>query len=68
MNNDELIKLIETIIVEYTQDQPTVLLLDSLGYQHNDRATRTCNTHSITLQRTYEQFSGALYSVSNVYI
>ena len=49
MNNDELIKLIETIIVEHTQDQPVGLLLDSLGYQNNDPTTQTCNKHNITL-------------------
>ena len=31
MNNNELIKFIEDIIVEHTQDQPAAWLLNSLG-------------------------------------
>ena len=44
MNNDGLIKFIEaTILVKHTIDKPAALLLDSLGYQHNDRTTQTCD-------------------------
>ena len=51
MSNDELIKIIEDIIVEHTQYQPAVLLLDSLGYQHNDPATQTRNKHNTTVYK-----------------
>ena len=51
MNNDELIKFIEDIIVECTQDRPAALFLDSLGYQHNNRTIETCNKHNITVYR-----------------
>ena len=51
MNNDELIKFIEDIIAEHTQDQPAALFLDSLEYQHNDKTTQICNKHNITLYR-----------------
>ena len=47
MNNDELIKFIEEIIVEHTQDQPAAWLLDSVGYQHNSRTLEVCNKHNI---------------------
>ena len=49
MNNLELIKLIEDAIVEHTKDQTAALLLDSLGYQHNDRTIQTCNKYNITV-------------------
>ena len=49
MNNDELIKFIEDIIVKHTQDQPAACLLDSLDYQHNNRTIRLCNKHNITV-------------------
>ena len=49
MNNDELIKFIEDIIVGHTQDQPAAWLLDSLGYQHNNLTIDICNKHSITV-------------------
>ena len=51
MNNDELIKFIEDIIVEYTQDRPAALFLDSLGYQHNSLTLEVCNKHNITVYR-----------------
>ena len=38
-------------IIEHTQDQPTTLLLDLLGYQHNDRTTQTWSKHYIALFR-----------------
>ena len=51
MNHNELIKFIEDIIVEHTQDKPAALFLDSLGYQHNKETTQTCNKHNITVYR-----------------
>ena len=47
MSNHELIKFIETIIVEYTQDQPAALLLVLLGYQHNYRTTQNTVINTI---------------------
>ena len=38
-------------IIEHTQDQPAALLLDSLGYQHNDSTTQTCNNRYIAVYR-----------------
>ena len=43
--------MIQNVTVEDIQDQPAALLLDSVGYQHNDRTTQTCNKHNITLYR-----------------
>jgi hypothetical protein len=60
MNNDELIKFIEDIIVEHTQDQPAALFLDSLNYQHNDRTKETCNNHNITVYRIPPNTTGWL--------
>ena len=60
MNNDELIKFIEDIIVEHTQDQPAVWLVDSLCYQHNNRTIDICNKHSITVYRIPTNTSGWL--------
>lgn len=51
MNNHQLIKYIEDTIVEHTQDLPAALLLNSVGYQNNDRHTQICNKHKITVYR-----------------
>ena len=51
MNNDKLIIFIEDIIVEHTQDQPAALLFDSLGCQHNDRATQPNDVTNTALYR-----------------
>ena len=48
MNNDELVKFIVDTIAERKQDQPAASLLDSLGYQHNDRTAFACSQHNIT--------------------
>ena len=37
MNNEQLIRFIEDIIVEHTPDKSVALFLDSLGFQHNDQ-------------------------------
>ena len=47
MNNDELIKFTETIIVEHTQDQPAAWLLDSLGYRHINERCRDMYSASL---------------------
>jgi len=60
MNNDELIKFIETIIVEHTKDKPAALILDALGYQHNDRTKQICNKHNITLYKVPPNTTGWL--------
>ncbi len=60
MNNEQLIKLIEDIIVEHTQDQPAAWLLDSLGYQHNNRTLDICNKHNITVYRIPPNTTGWL--------
>ena len=60
MNNDELIKFIEDIIVEHTHDQPAAWLLDSLGYQHNNRTLEVCNKHNITVYRIPPSTTGWL--------
>ena len=57
MNNNELIKLIEDIIVEHTQDQPAALFLDSLGYQYNDHTTQICNKNNISVYRRPANFA-----------
>ena len=33
------------LYIEHIQDQPAALLLDLLGYQHNDKTTQICNKH-----------------------
>ena len=61
MNNDELIKFIEDIIVEHTHTRPTsCIFLDSLGYQHNSRTLEVCNKHNITVYRIPPNTSGWL--------
>ena len=62
MNNVELIKFIEDIIVEHTQDQPAVWLLDSLGYQHSNRTIDIYNKHNITVYRIPPNTTGWLQS------
>ena len=47
-------------IIEHTQDQPAALLLDSLGYQHNDRTSQTRNKHNITVYRIPPNTTGWL--------
>ena len=48
------------IIVEHTQDQPAAWLMDSLGYQHNNRTIYICNKHSITGYRIPPNTTGWL--------
>ena len=55
-----MIKFIEDIIVEHTQDQPGALFLDSLGYQHNSRTLDLCNKHNITVYRIPPNTTGWL--------
>ena len=55
MNNTELIKFIEDIIVE-----PAAWLLDSLDYQHNKRTFDLCNKHNITVYRIPPNTTGWL--------
>ena len=50
-NNDKLIKFIETVTADYTQDKPAALFLDSLGYRHNKLTTGVANKLNITVYR-----------------
>ena len=49
--NINIFKFVQTIIFEHTPDQPAALLLDSVGYQPNDRITQTCNNRNIAVYR-----------------
>ena len=48
------------ILVEHTQDQPAAWLLDSLGYQNNNRTVEVCNKHNITVYRIPPNTTGWL--------
>ena len=60
MNNQQLIRFIEDIIVEHTQAQPAAWLLGSLGYQHNNHTLEVCNKHNITVYRIPPNTTGWL--------
>ncbi len=51
MNIDTLIEFIDEIIAHHTQDRPSTLFLDALGYQHNQRTIEQCTRHNITVYK-----------------
>ncbi len=46
--------------VEHTQERPAALILDALGYQHNERTKQICNKHNITLYKVPPNTTGWL--------
>ena len=40
-----------------------ILQLDSLGYQHNERTTQTCNKHNITVYRIPPHTTAWLHTI-----